>query len=179
MDRKVNWGIIGTGGIAKTFARAVLASKTGWLVAVASRAQQTADAFVGNYNIGRSYGSYEALLEDKDVHAVYISTPHPMHAEWAIKAARAKKHVLVEKPMAVNFADAKAMIDAAEANEVFLMEAFMYRCHPQTAKLVELIREQKIGQVRIIQATFSFHSNFNPLGRLFKNELGGGGILDV
>jgi predicted dehydrogenase len=179
MERKINWGILGTGSIAKTFAAAVLSSNTGWLVAVGSRQQPSADAFAGDFKIPKAFGNYDALLSDKDVHAVYIATPHTQHAAWAIKAAAAKKHLLVEKPMGVNFAQTKLMIDAATANGVFLMEAFMYRCHPQTQKLVELIREKKVGDMRLIQATFSFHTTFDPKSRIFDPSLGGGGILDV
>lgn len=176
---KLQWGIIGAGGIARAFARGLAASKTGELLAVGSRAQATADKFGDEFGTPRRYGSYDALLADKEVQAVYIATPHPMHAEWAIKAADAGKHILCEKPLTINHAEAMAVVEAAIRNDVFLMEAFMYRCHPQTAKLVELIREGTIGQVRIIQATFSFHAGFNPEGRLLKNALGGGGILDV
>jgi aryl-alcohol dehydrogenase-like predicted oxidoreductase/predicted dehydrogenase len=113
------------------------------------------------------------------VQAVYISTPHPLHAEWAIKAANAGKHILCEKPLALNHAEAMAIVEAALRNDVFLMEAFMYRCHPQTTRLIELLRSKVIGQVRVIQATFSFNSGDHPEGRLLKNALGGGGILDV
>ncbi|MEK6572094.1 MAG: Gfo/Idh/MocA family oxidoreductase, partial [Bacteroidota bacterium] len=137
------------------------------------------DSFGKEFQVPRRYASYEALLADKDVQVVYISTPHPMHAEWAIKAAEAGKHVLCEKPLTLNHAEAMAVVEAARTNDVFLMEAFMYRCHPQTAKLVELIRNRVIGDVRLIQATFSFHANFDPESRLFNNQLGGGGILDV
>ena len=92
--------------------------------------------------------------------AVYISTPHPSHAEWCIKAARAKKHILCEKPLTLNHAEAMVVTEAARENGVFLMEAFMYRCHPQTARMIELIRSGAIGQVGVIQATFSFHAGF-------------------
>jgi predicted dehydrogenase len=129
--------------------------------------------------VARRHASYQALLDDPAVQAVYISTPHPMHAVWATKAAQAGKHVLCEKPLTLNHADAVTVIDAARRHDIFLMEAFMYRCHPQTAKLVELIREKAIGEVRMIQASFGFHREFNPNQRLFSNELGGGGILDV
>ena len=176
---KLSWGILGPGGIAKAFAKGVAASKTGKLVAVGSRSKEKADTFANEFQIPKRHGSYEALLADKDVQAVYIATPHPMHAEWAIKAAEAGKHILCEKPLTVNYHEATAVIDAAWRNDVFLMEAFMYRCHPQTAKLVELLREKAIGEVRVIQATFSFHAGFNPEARLFKNDLAGGGILDV
>jgi predicted dehydrogenase/aryl-alcohol dehydrogenase-like predicted oxidoreductase len=179
MERSLVWGILGAGGIAKVFARGVAASKTGTLLAIGSRSQTGADAFGEELHVQRRYGSYEALLADGDVEAVYIATPHPMHAEWAIKAAEAGKHILCEKPLTLNYAEAMAVVEVARAHDVFLMEAFMYRCHPQTAKLIELIREGAIGQVRVIQATFSFHSAFNLDSRLLNNALGGGGILDV
>src|SRR5262245_34718066 len=141
MQDKLNWGILGTGAIARKFARALVPSRTGRLLAVASRQQAPADAFARDFGITRAHGTYQALLDDKDVDAVYISTPHPFHAEWAICAARAKKHILCEKPIAMNHAEAMAIIEAARENGVFLMEAFMYRCHPQTQKLMELLRD--------------------------------------
>jgi predicted dehydrogenase/aryl-alcohol dehydrogenase-like predicted oxidoreductase len=179
MPQKLAWGIIGTGNIAKAFARGVAHSKTGKLVAVGSRTQDKADKFGEEFAVPARHGSYEALLADKDVQAVYISTPHPMHAEWAIKTAEAGKHILCEKPIGLNHAEAMAIFEAAYRHDVFAMEAFMYRCHPQIAKLVELLRQKVIGDVRVIQATFSFHAGYNPESRLYKNALGGGGILDV
>ena len=176
---RITWGIIGTGAIAHTFAKGLAKSRTGTLVAVGSRTQASADGFAREFSLTHGHGSYEALLADPAVQAVYISTPHPSHAEWCIKAARAKKHILCEKPLTLNYAEAMVVAEAARENGVFLMEAFMYRCHPQTAKIVELIHSGTIGQVAVIQATFSFHAGFNAESRLFKNELGGGGILDV
>ena len=149
-------------------------------MAVASRSQPSADKFAEEFGVEKRYASYEALLADPQVQAVYIATPHPMHAEWAIRAAEAKKHVLVEKPIAMNYAEAMTMTEAARANGVFLMEAFMYRCHPQIAKLKELIQSKVIGDVRIIQATFSFKGPAPDAdSRLVRGDLGGGGILDV
>jgi predicted dehydrogenase/aryl-alcohol dehydrogenase-like predicted oxidoreductase len=179
MTEKLTWGILGTGNIAGTFAKGLASSKTGELLAVGSRTQTAADTFGETWGITHHHGTYEALLADKDVQAIYISTPHPMHAEWAIKAAEAGKHILCEKPIALNAAEAMAIIEAARQNNVFLMEAFMYRCHPQTAKIVELVRSGVIGEVRVIQATFSFATHFNLESRLLNNALGGGGILDV
>lgn len=179
MSETLNWGIIGTGNIAQSFAKGIADSQTGTLVAVGSRTQESADAFGEAWKVPHCYGSYDSLLADKDVQAVYISTPHPQHAEWAIKAADGGKHILCEKPLTLNYTQAKAVIEAARRNDVFLMEAFMYRCHPQTAKLVELIRSGVIGQVRVIQATFSFSGDGGPHNRLLDNALGGGGILDV
>jgi predicted dehydrogenase len=178
---RLRWGIIGTGRIAKTFAQNLAASRTGRLVAVGSRSPQTAQQFGDQFNLSPAHrhASYDALLADADVQAVYISTPHPWHAEWAIRAAQAGKHILCEKPLTMNHAEAVAVVEAARANNVFLMEAFMYRCHPQTTKLVELLREKTVGEVRLIQVAFSFQAKFAPGSRLFAPELGGGGILDV
>ncbi|MCM8768461.1 MAG: Gfo/Idh/MocA family oxidoreductase, partial [Candidatus Omnitrophica bacterium] len=176
---KLKWGIISTGRIAGVFARGIQHSEKGELLAVASRTQEQAEKFQKEFGVPRAYSRYEDLLKDKDVQAVYIATPHPFHAEWAIKTARAGKHVLCEKPLTVNHAEAMAVVEAAKENNVFLMEAFMYRCHPQTWKVIELIRDKAVGEVRMIQATFSFQSTFNPESRLFKNSLAGGGILDV
>jgi predicted dehydrogenase/aryl-alcohol dehydrogenase-like predicted oxidoreductase len=179
MEKQVAWGILGTGSIAHTFAKAVGESKTGRLVAIGSRSQESADKFGNEFDVPHRHATYEELLSNPEVQAVYISTPHPQHAEWAIKTANAGKHILCEKPLTMNYPEAMAVVEAAVRNDVFLMEAFMYRCHPQTAKLVELIRDGAIGQVRVIQADFSFHGGYNPESRLLNPELGGGGILDV
>jgi len=179
MKQKIQWGLLATGAIANAFANGLRKSETGTLFAVGSRAQKTADDFGRKYECSRCYGSYDAMLADKDVQAVYISTPHPQHAEWMIKAAKAGKHILVEKPIGINQYKAQAMIDAAVENRVFLMEAYMYRCHPQTLRLIELLKKKVIGDVCVIQATFSFHAGFDPKSRVWNNALAGGGILDV
>ena len=183
MASTVRWGILGAGGIAKAFASALPKSKTGRLAAVGSRDLAKAEAFAAGFG-GKeagvaAHGSYEALLADPGVDAVYLATPHPQHARWAIAAARAGKHLLCEKPLTLNHAEAMAVAQAAKESGVFLMEAFMYRCHPLTARWVELIRSGALGKVGLIRATFSFQAGFDAEGRLFKNELGGGGILDV
>ncbi|MEI6564240.1 MAG: Gfo/Idh/MocA family oxidoreductase [bacterium] len=178
-NNKIQWGLLATGAIAGAFARGVKQSQMGELAAVGSRSAEAAAAFGGEFDIPRRHGTYEALLADPGVEAVYISTPHPLHLEWAVKAAEAGKHVLVEKPMGINQHEAAMMIAAAEANHVFLMEAYMYRCHPQTGRLVQLLRERVIGDVAVIQATFSFRSEFQAQSRLWSNDLAGGGILDV
>lgn len=179
MNSQLNWGILSTGRIAKTFARGLAESNTGKLVAVASRSQEPADSFAAEFGLSKSYGSYEALLADPEVEAVYIATPHPQHAFWTVKAAEAGKHILCEKPLTLNHGQAMTAVEAARENEVILMEAFMYRCHPQTAKLVELIQSGVIGDVKLIEASFGFAAGFNPESRLYSNALGGGGILDV
>ena len=178
---RLRWGIIGTGAIAGAFAEGLSLCNHGTLVAVGSRSKESAEKFGEKWNVpatGR-HASYEALLADKNVEAVYIATPHPMHAEWTIKAAEAKKHILVEKPIGLNFYEATAMIEAAIANDVFLMEAFMYRCDPQTAKLIELLRDKAIGDVRVVHGSFSFKGPDDENRRILSNDLAGGGILDV
>ena len=178
-NEKLAWGILGTGNIAKTFARALGNSRSGFLAAVGSRNEETAQKFAQEFGSPTPHGSYESLLADPQVQAVYISTPHPQHAPWAIACAEAGKHILCEKPLTLDYPQAMTVIEAAHRNDVFLMEAFMYRCHPQTAKLVELVREGAIGDVRLIDASFGFRGGFDPESRLFSNALGGGGILDV
>lgn len=175
----LRWGILSTGRIAGVFAQGVAASQSGRVVAVGSRTPEAARAFAETHRVGRVHGSYEALLADPEVDAVYVATPHPQHAEWVIKAAEAGKHILCEKPMGLNHAEAMVMVQAARERGVVLMEAFMYRCHPQTAKIVELIRDGALGTVGLVQAAFSFNSGYSPASRLWANAAGGGGILDV
>jgi predicted dehydrogenase/aryl-alcohol dehydrogenase-like predicted oxidoreductase len=178
---QLSWGILGTGAIAKTFAKDLPKSKTGTLVAVGSRTLERAQKFAAEIPARKVHGSYEALLADPEVQAVYVATPHPHHAAWAIRAAEAGKHLLVEKPLAMSQPEAQAVIEAAIAHGIFLMEAFMYRCHPQTRRIAELIRSGAVGEVRVIQAAFGFHwpVPYDPKSRLLNPELGGGGILDV
>ena len=176
---KIRWGILGPGGIARAFAGGVAHSRTGVLVALGARDAAKpgyAEAFPG----ARVLAGYDALLADPEVDAVYIATPHPQHAEWAIKAAEAGKHALVEKPLGLSAHEADAMFHAARRAGTFMGEAFMYRLHPQTAKLVELVAGGEIGEVRMIQSSFGFAMPaFDPTHRLYANDLAGGGILDV
>ena len=177
---KLAWGIITTGKIAHKFARALLvSSSTGRLVAVASRSLERARQFAREFGIARYYGDYHSVIEDPQVEAVYVATPHPMHAEWAIKAAQAGKHILCEKPIAMNLRQARSVVEAAGTNGVFLMEAFMYRCHPQTRRLVDLVKKGAIGEVRLIRATFSYHGAYDLESIKLNKNLGGGAILDV
>jgi predicted dehydrogenase len=178
-DRKLRWGILATGGIARTFAKGVASSASGEVRAVASRSLEAAKAFAAECGIARAHGRYEDLLADPEVDAVYIATPHPWHHEWTLKAARAGKHILCEKPMGMNARQAAEMFAEARQADVLLMEAFMYRCHPQTARVVELIRSDVLGTIGAVQATFSFHNRSELTSRMYSRELGGGGILDV
>jgi predicted dehydrogenase len=175
----LKWGILGAGGIARVFCNAMRFSKTGRVIAVASQTPGKAEAFASDFSIEKSYDSYEAMLADPEVEAVYIGNIHPQHMEWVLKTAEAGKHILVEKPIGMNSAEAETMIAAARRHDVFLMEAFMYRCSPQTQALAELVQSGAIGQVRLIRSVFSFHATFDPTRRSFAREMGGGGILDV
>jgi predicted dehydrogenase len=176
---KLRWGIISTGAIAHKFARGVLRSESGELVAVASRTGEKAVDFAKLYHIPHAHSSYEALLADPDVDIVYVATPHPHHREWTLRAAHARKHILCEKPLGVHHDEAVEMLQAVWENSVFFMEAYMYRCHPQIAKVLDLIRNGDIGDVRTITARFGFQATYDLEGRLFNRTLGGGGILDV
>ncbi|KQR30416.1 oxidoreductase [Rhizobium sp. Leaf155] len=175
----IRWGIIGPGTIAKTFAEGVAHSTTGRLVAIATRNPDRpglSDGFPG----ARIVNGYDALLSDAEIDAVYIATPHTGHAEWAIKAIRAGKPVLVEKPIALSAYDADAIFHEAKKAGVFAGEAYMYRLHPQTVRIVELVKSGAIGEVRIIRSSFGFSmGSFRADHRLFANESAGGGILDV
>lgn len=177
----LRWGLLATGGIARTFALDLPGSATGRLAAVGSRTEAAAERFGTEFGLTADacHGSYEALLADERVDVVYLSTPHPTHAEWAIRCAEAGKHILCEKPLAMNAREGEAIVAAARRHGVFLMEAFMYRCHPQTIRLAEEIRAGAVGEVRLIEATFGFHAPWDPRHRLFDPALGGGGILDV
>ncbi|TPN04778.1 oxidoreductase [Mesorhizobium sp. B2-1-3] len=175
----IRWGILGPGSIAKAFAGGVAGSRNGKLVAIGARdpgKPSLAQSFPG----ARILEGYEALLTDAEIDAIYISVPHPGHAQWAIRAADAGKHVLCEKPLALTAFEADAMMHAARKAGTFLGEAFMYRLHPQTLKLVELIKSSVIGEIRMIKSSFGFAMpDFMPQHRLYANDLAGGGILDV
>ncbi len=176
---KLKWGIMGTGKIAETFAKGVAGSQTGALVAVGSRTQEAADRFGTQYDIPRRHPSYEALIADPEVEAIYLSMPNHIHAEWTIKCAEAGKHILCEKPLTVNHAEAVPVIEAVRKHDVFMMEAFMYRCHPQTAKLKELIEQKVIGDVRLIQSNFCYNMGPKYENIRLRNDVAGGGIMDV
>ncbi len=173
-----NWGIIGTGSIARKFAGALQASASEQGVAVASRDAERAATFAAEQGIARSYGSYAELLADPAVELVYVALPNALHAEWSMAAARAGKHVLCEKPLGRNAAEATAMFEVARLSGTWLMEAFMYRFHPQTLKVQELLRDGAIGPVKQIRASFSFYVADTNNVRL-SAELAGGALMDV
>lgn len=179
----LNWGIIGAGSISGAFAKGLQQTDSGGLVAVASRemdkARDFADRHAAPGTTVIAHAGYEALLDNPNVHAVYIGLPHTEHLHWTVRALRAGKHVLCEKPLGLNQGEAMIAFDEAQRAGRVLMEAFMYRCIPQTAKLLELLRSGVIGELRHIQASFCYSSTPRAGSRTWEPGLAGGGILDV
>ena len=172
-------GILGCANIARQFARDVSGCPDANVVAVASRSADTAEAFARAHGIGRSYGSYEPLLLDPAVDVIYLPLPNSLHAEWAIKAAEAGKHVLCEKPLALGLAQAQMMFSAARQNGVMLLEAFPYYFQPQTGAMLELVRGGQIGRISSVQASFGFTLS-KPIGNIrLSPALGGGALMDA
>ncbi len=179
--RKLRWGILATGGISHAVAKALAEAETGELYAIGSRSQASADAWgiKEGYPVQKRYGQYEDLLADPAVDAVYISTPNHAHAVWTVRAAEAGKHILCEKPFATNYAEAMVMVEACRRHQVFLLEAFMWRCHPGTARWLKLLRDGEIGEIRHIEATFGFNVGENFDHSRLSNAQAAGGIQDV
>jgi predicted dehydrogenase/aryl-alcohol dehydrogenase-like predicted oxidoreductase len=176
-----NWGIIGPGSIAGNFAQGLKESASGKLVAIASRDSGRRAEFGDKFGVAadKRYGDYAAILKDQDVQAIYIATPHPWHCELALSAIRAGKAVLVEKPAGLNAAEVVLLTEAARQEGVFFMEAFMYRCHPQIARLLEIIASGEIGTIHHMRINFGFNAPNRPGSRLYEKSLAGGGIYDV
>lgn len=179
MNDSVKWGILACGSIAHKFAKGIQACPASELHAVAARDAGRAQAFAQEHGVSRAYGTYEGLLADPEVEAVYISTIHPRHLEWIGRAVQAGKHVLCEKPLAMNLREAKRAADLARKHRCLLREAFMYRHHPQTQKVIDIVESGALGRVCMIDASFCFNSGVLPESRLQAKSLGGGGILDV
>lgn len=177
MVNPISWAVLGPGNIARRFATQLPTSQYGTLVAVGSSDAERARTFADEFGAASS-GDYASVLNDPEVDAVYVSTVHTSHAELTIAALRAGKHVLCEKPIAPNHGQAMAMADAARAADRVLVEAYMYRFHPQTRKVLELVGDGTIGELVHVDAAFSFATGRSE-GRLFDPNLAGGGILDV
>ena len=172
-------GILGCANIARQFARDVAPSRAVEVVAVASRNLETARAFAKAHGIVRHFAGYEALLGDAGIDAIYLPLPNSMHAEWAIRAAEAGKHILCEKPLCLGLAQARGMFDAARKNNVMLLEAYPYYFQPQTGAMLTMLHGGEIGDVLSVQACFGFTLT-NPSGNIRMNpELGGGALLDA
>ena len=178
MPDKVRWGIIGTGTIAAKFAEGLAVLRDAKLVAVGSRTQAAADRFARKFKIARALGSYEKLVADKEVDAVYVATPHTFHAANTLMGLEAGKAVLCEKPFTINAREAEGVIQKAREKKLLLMEAMWTRFLPPIVKLRGLLAKGTIGEVRMLEADFGFRAAKRE-GRLFDPALGGGALLDV
>jgi xylose dehydrogenase (NAD/NADP) len=174
----LNWGLLSTARINHRLIPAIRAAERAELVGVASRSQERAQAYAAEWGIPRAYGSYQALLDDPDVDVIYISLPNSLHAEWAVRAAEAGKHVLCEKPLAVSIADSERIIAAAESGGVVLVEAVMYLHHPLLHEARRLISEGAVGRVQLVRGSLCILLD-RPDDVRWKPDLGGGALWDT
>jgi predicted dehydrogenase len=179
-ERRVRWGILGCAGIAeKAFIPAVLRSRNGALGAIAARDPARAEDWARRFGFPRAHRTYQELVDDPAIDAVYNPLPNDLHAEWSIRALRAGKHVLCEKPMAMNAPEVRAMIQAAETHGALLLEGFMYKFHPQIAKTLELVHQGAIGPVRSVHSSFTFRFERDGANYRWFPAQGGGALYDV
>jgi D-xylose 1-dehydrogenase (NADP+, D-xylono-1,5-lactone-forming) len=174
----VKWGIVSTADINRKVIPGAHASPKVELVAVASRDQARADEYAKTWEIERAYGSYEALLADPEIEAVYISLPNTMHCDWSVKALEAGKHVLCEKPLSRHTDEVEAAFDAAARTSLSLSEAFMYRHNPQTRRAKELVDGGAIGELRLVRSAFSY-SLYDKGNIRLRTDVEGGALMDV
>jgi D-xylose 1-dehydrogenase (NADP+, D-xylono-1,5-lactone-forming) len=177
-EAPVRWGIVSTADINRKVIPGAKASQKVELVGVASRAQDRAEQYASWWEIPRAFGSYEALLADDQIDAVYISLPNTMHCEWSIKALEAGKHVLCEKPLSRHPDEVAAAFDAADRTGRLLTEAFMWRHNPQTARLKELVDQGAIGELRLVRSTFSY-GLYDETNIRLQTDVEGGALMDV
>jgi len=176
--KKIRWGLLSTARINRHLIPVIRKSKRGQLVAVASRDQQAADDYARRWDIPLAYGSYQAMLAAGEIDAVYIGLPNHLHAEWSIKSLQAGLHVLCEKPFATSLQEVDAMIAASQHNKRVLAEALMYRHHPQTLLVKDLLQSNKLGVINQVRGKFSFRLDATEDVRLVP-EYGGGSLWDV
>lgn len=175
---RLRWGLLGTALINRYLIPTIRNTPRCELVAVASRDEAKVNTYAAEWKIPHALGSYDALLADPNIDAIYLSLPNHLHAQWTIESANAGKHVLVEKPIALSVAEVDRMIDAAQRNNVVIAEAFAYVHHPQTIAIRELIAQGEIGEVRLIDAAYSYvHTRENDYR--MRPEFGGGALWDI
>jgi len=175
----VRWGILSTGKIANKFAEDFKYSQGGVIHAIASRSKDKARAFAHRFHIKKAYTSYEELVEDSEIQVVYIGTPHNLHFEHIKMCLLHKKAVLCEKPITVNRFQLNELIELAQKQNVFLMEALWTYFLPTIRKATQWVADGRIGEVKVVQANFGFQAEFNPHNRLYNPELAGGSLLDI
>lgn len=179
-NRKLRWGILGAANIAVgSVIPGLQQSELNEVAAIASRDEEKAKETADRLGIPQAYGSYEALLADDSIDAVYIPLPNHLHREWTIRAAEAGKHILCEKPLALNEQEASEMVQACEKAGVHLAEAFMYRHHPRYDQIRSIIESGEIGTIRGIHSTFSFNNSSSSGNVRFRKEWGGGALYDI
>ncbi len=180
MDKRIQWGILGVATIAvEQVIPAMLKSQLCSLMAIASRDRDKAEKAAKDFHIPKFYGSYQELLEDTEIEAVYIPLPNHLHVKWAIKALRAGKHVLVEKPIALSSIEVRELLEESKKYpKLKVMEAFMYRFHPQWIKTKQLVDTGEIGKLKTIQSSFSFYDD-DPNSIVNSKPLGGGSLMDI
>ncbi|MEW5814176.1 MAG: Gfo/Idh/MocA family oxidoreductase [Spirochaetota bacterium] len=176
--KPVKWGIIGAAEIFKKVVRGMQKSTAMKIQGLASRNREKAGNFAQKYGIPTWYGTYEELLKDPEVEAVYIPLPNHLHGEWIKKSADAGKHILCEKPLCMDASEARQCIDYAHKRGVLIMEAFMYRFHPQWKKVAELLRVDEIGAIQSVNTVFGYY-NVDPANIRNKLETGGGALRDI
>jgi len=181
MKNKIKWGILGLGNIAHQFANDLMFVEDAELAAVASRDAEKSNEFAEKYDCKKAFSSYEAIINDPEIDILYIATPHSSHASLTIKALQHNKHVLCEKPIALNYDDALQMVTASKANNNFFMEAFWTRFNPSFREAFSIIKKGEIGEVKYINADFAFYAeNLDGIGnRKTDMNLGGGALLDI
>jgi predicted dehydrogenase len=175
----IRWGVAGTGGIAQRFGEAMTMVEGGQIVAVASRSDEGSQVYGERFGVARRHGSYEALAGDPEVDAVYVATPNHRHEPDTLAFLAAGKHVLCEKPLALDSAQAARMVEVARERGLFLMEAIWSRFLPAYRILADLLVERRIGDIRLVEASFGFAMPVDPAHRLFDPALGGGALLDL
>jgi predicted dehydrogenase len=179
MEQEINWAVVGTGGITNRFVLGLKAARGARLRAVVSRTGEKARDFAAKYGAEKSFSGYDDMLADASIDVVYIGTPHTTHKDLAVRAFKAKKAVLCEKPVCINSGELREMIHAAREHKVFFMEAMWTRYVPPVCKVREWLAQGLIGEVKMVEANFGFSAPWNPQGRLFNKTLGGGALLDA
>jgi len=178
MNKQINWALVGTGGISNKFITGLKATE-GKAAAVVSRNMKNAQDFATQYGIKKAFDNYDKMLEDNTIDVVYIGTPHTTHKDLTIRALKAKKAVLCEKPISINACELREMILTAQENNVFFMEAMWTRFIPPLVKVRDWLQQGLIGDVNTVQANFGFNAQYDPENRLFNPHLGGGALLDA
>ncbi|MGG5252347.1 Gfo/Idh/MocA family protein [Neobacillus sp. SM06] len=177
--RKIKWGVLGTANIAQTqVIPAIIRAENAEITAISSTSGKAKEA-AATFSISTFYNSYEELLQNKEIDAVYIPLPNHLHKKWVIEAAKQGKHILCEKPAALNAEEAKEMVDFCREKEVTFMEAFMYQFHPQHQRVREIIASGEIGKVKFMSSSFSFFLEDKETNIRMKKEMGGGSLYDV